>query len=127
VSRGASPVTAAVRIQDLAMFEKLTNMTKKRIDKWDKTRRKGKYRFILLNGVAGWGLLMFIIMTAFFHIQKVGFRLNEIQGISCQIVLINALIWPIGGFVWGACVWSINERLYLKYVNNSGDADKDNS
>lgn len=103
------------------MLEKLMKWNSAKASKWEKVRSRGKRHFVLIRGVLGWGLVMFLFMTVFSHFQKTGFKAPSFDDISITIIVINAVIWPIAGFVWGACTWSITDKSYLKYIRNEHD------
>lgn len=68
--------------------------------KWRRDFRSwGKRRFILWFGVAGFGGLMFVAMTAFhFFIHH---RLDYF------FVALNLVIWPLAGYGFGRTMWSL--------------------
>lgn len=86
-------------------------MKEKHFQKWQSTRVKGKSRFILINGLIGWGLPMFIIMT--FVVNK-----PEAGHMSPSLVALNAFIWAIGGLAFGYFVWSASERVFQKELKS---------
>ena len=90
------------------MFEKFCRCTPKSAAKWEKNRSKGKSHFVWRYGVLGWGLCMFVVMTVLNYIRH--------PDSLAQTLIINAIIWPIGGYVWGVWMWAISERAYKKYA-----------
>jgi peptidoglycan/LPS O-acetylase OafA/YrhL len=81
-------------------------MTEKDMQKWEAKRAKGRLRFVLENGVLAWGVPMFVFMTYF---------MNDNQDPSPGMLLTNAVVWAIGGALFGWIVWTIVERKYRKY------------
>ncbi len=81
----------------------------KELKKWEITRQKGKAKFILLNGVLAWGLPMFIVMTFFLN------RRPD-QMLSLTTVFVSAIIWALGGALFGWMAWTWAERRYKKYL-----------
>ncbi len=73
---------------------------------WEKTRAGGMTRFVLLRGVLSYGLTMFIVMTFIVH-------RGDISG---RFIAISALLWSVGGAVFGALTWFLMERIYRKFV-----------
>lgn len=71
---------------------------------WQKTRALGKRRFVLVSGVLSWGVPMFFVMT---------FVIGEPE-IRPLMIAISALIWLLGGALFGATLWVITERQYRK-------------
>lgn len=74
-----------------------------RLAKWATTRQKGKRRFVLVNGVLGWGLLTAILWLAFMW----AIMPTHFTNINLAIVFTT---FPIGGFFWGYWVWYLSER-----------------
>ena len=103
------------------MLEKLIKWNSVKIAKWEKTRSRGRKRFILVRGVAGWGLLMFLFMTVLVHFRDAGFKLPALEDISMVTILINAVVWPIAGYVWGAWTWSLTEKSYIEHANKNSN------
>lgn len=81
----------------------------KQLKKWEVTRQKGKGRFILLNGVVSWGIPMFVLMTFVLN------RGPEIKR-TPSMILISALIWILGGVMFGGVTWFFAERKYQKFI-----------
>ncbi|MGY0798829.1 hypothetical protein ACW7G0_07235 [Lysobacter sp. A286] len=85
-------------------------MKPEQLEKWKETRQKGMLRFVLVNGVLAYGLIMFIVMTFVVHRDK----------LSVNFVWISAMVWSIGGALFGVLMWIINERKFHKI--NGADA-----
>ena len=94
----------------------LSGMSEKQAAKWKKTRAKGRRHFIIYSGVLGWGLIMFVFMTAFIHLQQANFDIQQLSGLSLVVVLVNLLVWTLGGLVFGVLTWHGNEKLYQKTI-----------
>ena len=74
---------------------------------WPAIRARGRWRFVLLRGLALWGGLMFLGMAAL-----VAFRLG-LQHPRLPLVLVLALpLCLFGGLVWGLLTWFFNERIF---------------
>lgn len=78
--------------------------------KWEDTRSKGKSQYILLRGMLGYGLPMFIVMTFIVHKDD----LNPV------FIAISAVAWLIGGAAFGALTWWATERKYRKAKQGDG-------
>ncbi|MBB5358678.1 hypothetical protein HDE76_001894 [Rhodanobacter sp. ANJX3] len=74
--------------------------------RWEKARAGGMTRFVLLRGVLSYGLTMFVLMT--FIVQR--------DDLSARFIAISALLWSVGGAVFGALTWFLMERIYRKFV-----------
>ena len=79
------------------------------LKKWEGTRQQGIAKFILQTGVLAWGLPMFAVMT--FLVNR---RAGEVR--SPQMILVAAVIWALGGALFGWVTWTITERKYQKYL-----------
>jgi hypothetical protein len=81
----------------------------KELKKWEVTRQKGRKTFILVNGVLSWGLPMFIVMTFFVHRRPDGVH-------SPWMILVSAILWALGGALFGWIMWRLSEKKYRKYL-----------
>ena len=72
--------------------------------KWEKVRARGKARFILVSGVLSYGLPMFIVMTFLVHRSD----------LSPGFIGISAILWAVGGALFGTIMWYVLERQYRK-------------
>lgn len=70
--------------------------------KLDDLLAKGKWRYIFLHGVLGWGLITAVLFSA------IMFWLNG--STSPQNIAINFLLFSIGGIFWGLFSWRILNR-----------------
>ena len=83
-------------------------MNQKQIAKWERTRSKGMWRFVLLSGVFLFGGLM-IVMTSV---------LNMMLGTFAYINLLYTVpIYLLSGFVFGLAVWFVGEYMYSRAVH----------
>jgi hypothetical protein len=84
----------------------------KDLQRWEETRKKGKWPFVLLNGMLAWGLPMFAVMT--FVVNRKADR-----PLSPGLIAISAVVWALGGCCFGLAVWTMSERKYQKYLRES--------
>jgi hypothetical protein len=82
----------------------------KELRRWEVTRLKGKWRFILLTGVLSWGLPMFVVMTFVVNQQPSG------SSPSLSMILMSATIWALGGALFGWAMWKVSERKYHRFL-----------
>lgn len=101
------------------MLEKFMKWTPKRVKKWEEIQKKGKKRFVWINGVSIFGSLMFVFMTIFNYLQDVGFNIHAIEEISFKTVLINFIVYLLAGYIFGLLMWSANEKSYKKHIENT--------
>ncbi len=85
-------------------------MNQKQRSKWERTRAKGIWRFVLLYGVLFWGGLSIIANASF----------NMITGtfVSSRLSL-TVPVFLVSGFVFGLALWLVGEYMY----RNSSSAD----
>ncbi|MFC5578787.1 hypothetical protein ACFPOA_12295 [Lysobacter niabensis] len=77
--------------------------------KWEKARAKGKAHYILVSGVLSYGLPMFIAMTFFAHRNDLG----------PKFIGISAMMWTVGGALFGTVMWHLLERQYRKAMQRN--------
>jgi hypothetical protein len=76
--------------------------------RWEKMRKKGFLRFVLVNGVLYWGVLtglFFAIAMSAIDSQRDPFL---------RTLCLSLVAFPIGGVFWGLFVWFWTERKYLR-------------
>ncbi|MFC0524471.1 hypothetical protein ACFFGV_12925 [Pontibacillus salicampi] len=91
----------------------------KRMEKWEYTRTKGKRRFIISNGVLGWGLPTALLFFGITNMVEHGMSLQSyITGEGIMEMLISLIIFPLGGVIFGYMVWGLNESMYADDQSN---------
>ena len=87
-------------------------MTLTSSEKWAKTSKLGRTRFVWRYGVFGWGVTTAIVFSLILGIQ------NGWDGFLFQ--LIPALIiFPLGGILWGRIMWKLLESRNAKENNGA--------
>ena len=104
------------------MLSKLVSWTPKSLAKWEQMRLGGKKQYIWKVGVLSWGIPMFISMTGFMYVQKVGLTWPSVENFPFSLMMINAVLWLIGGYWFGATVWSTMEKAYQKHQEEATSA-----
>ena len=85
---------------------------KKFIEKWSKTREKGKFNFMIRNGLL-FGLFTVILMQLL-KLDEMSFR----ELFLSKFFLVNLLIhMVIGVFVYGYVMWLFAEKKYRKLTS----------
>ncbi len=82
-------------------------MNLKQLKRWEKTRSKGKLRFVLLSGVIKVGFstaILVLIMREFRH---------PTHDLYIQFVIMVLIGHSIGGYIFGLWFWKRNEQEYL--------------
>lgn len=78
-------------------------MNDKQIEAWKKVRARGRARYVALVG-GGYGVAMFLFMT-FFQFRNL---------LNPRFIVISALLWLIGGALFGFAMWTVGERRFQK-------------
>ncbi len=78
----------------------------KTLRKWEKTRRKGLLRFILVRGVISFAVFMFLWAWFFTRGERPSTWFEAVR-----IYLAAAAV----GFIWATLVWILMEEKYAKY------------
>lgn len=81
------------------------------MDKWAKIREKGKQRFVLVNGVLGWGVPTAILWALLMEF------LDPLENIWVRPT-IALIIFPIAGIAFGHLTWNKSEA-YEKATSNT--------
>ena len=82
---------------------------KKFIEKWSKTREKGKFNFMIRIGLL-WGLFT-VIFIQLLKLDEMSFR----ELFLSKFFVVNLLIFMvIGVFGFGYVMWLFSERKYRK-------------
>ncbi len=93
-----------------------------KLEKWEKLRAKGKWHFILIYGVLGWGVGTAALFSLIFPLVM-GHKVPFLPVFASSIVL-----FPLGGIAWGYCMWILSEKAYAKAriseQMRAADADK---
>ena len=84
-------------------------LTQKQIAKWERTRDKGRAKFV------AWFTLWF--GTMIFVGNSLAFHYLNGYPFSARYLLAPALIWYTFGFLAGLIIWSTNERIFRKSLN----------
>ncbi|MGN8062495.1 hypothetical protein ACTJK4_12620 [Ralstonia sp. 22111] len=83
-------------------------VTSRRMDAWATTRQKGKWHFVVVRGLLGWGSPMF------FGMSVVPVFLHRVQP-SLGYFVSQLLIWATGGALFGFVIWHFSERQFQKH------------
>ncbi len=82
-------------------------MNFKQLKRWEKTRTKGKFRFVLLNGIikVGFSTAILILITRKFRYPT--------DDLYIQFVILVLIGLSIGGYFFGLWIWKRKEKEYL--------------
>jgi hypothetical protein len=90
-------------------LSKLFQVTPRQRERWQQQRAKGKKHFVIYRGILGWGGIMFVSMSALDYYSLFGWTLTFDSAYASKLVL-NLILWPVAGLVWGIWVWESLER-----------------
>jgi len=90
-------------------------MTQQQAERWARTRQKGRKRFVWVHGVLGWGLPMAITCPVLLAVFQGWERLP----LNLPIALV---LFPIGGYWFGAWMWRFGEQKYQQALQHGGQA-----
>jgi hypothetical protein len=76
-------------------------------ERWPAIRARGFTRFVLVRGLLTWGGIM-----AFAVAVLVSLKLGVNHPLLPLLLVIAVPLCAVGGLVWGALTWWINERLF---------------
>ena len=96
-------------------------MDQKQMLQWERTRARGRFRYVLLYGVLGFGLCMTVTSRALdVLIDQKGEPF--IPGGSALLPFIGEriLFMLANGVVWGLIMWYVSERVYNKAMQKQG-------
>jgi hypothetical protein len=80
------------------------------IRRWEAIRARGMGRYILVHGIASYGLPLFLLMTFVVHREH----------LSRGFVLGSAAAWALGGALFGWVMWHARDRLYRRLAAHFG-------
>lgn len=84
-----------------------SNAAAQSIEKWEKQRKVGVLRFILVRGVVAWGAPMLLVM----YVMP---TLTSGRTFAIESLLLNLGLWATAGAVFGAAIWYGSEANYRK-------------
>ena len=79
-------------------------MKPKQLEAWKKSREKGMLHYVLIGGVLSYGLPMFVVMTLIVYRTE----------LSPWNIGLSAVIWALGGALFGLAMWYIQEWQFRK-------------
>jgi uncharacterized membrane-anchored protein len=86
-------------------------MNQKQRAKWEQTRSRGMWRFVLLYGILIFGGAM-IIVTSGYSMMIGTFASNNLR--------LTVPVFLVSGFVFGMALWLVGEYMYRKSSQQSG-------
>ena len=98
---------------------KLVRWNSRSFAKWERTRSRGKSRYVWFTGVLGWGVPMLIAMTLFTYVQQYGANWPTAEEIPILLISLNLILWPLGGYLSGVAMWSTLEVAYRAHADGS--------
>ena len=87
---------------------KHTPMTDK-LEKWEKLRAKGKWNYIFIYGVLGWGVGTGIIFSLLFPLVT---EAMSSKAPFLPVFALSIVLFPLGGIAWAWFMWIYAEKVY---------------
>lgn len=84
-------------------------MSPEQLEAWARTRAAGKWRFVLVMGVALWGTLMWVFQTFVSRLWR-----TPLEPLSVAEVLLSALVWAVAGVLFGLFLWAWQEKRWRR-------------
>lgn len=85
--------------------------TEKNARYWAAQRELGRWKYILLNGVVGFGCQFFTLRVAWYVIVD---DTHALERIALAINIPTSLLAGLGFGLW---MWHLSEKSYAKYMN----------
>ena len=93
-------------------------MSERDLARWEVTRSKGRSRHIWLFGVLGWGLCTGLMWALLMGWQQ---GWDQLPG----LLIFGLIGFPIGGYFWGAWMWTHIEKKYNQALTQRGVVERD--
>ena len=92
--------------------------------RWEQTRARGRFRYVLLYGVLGFGLCMAVFGRVFDVLFDNRNGESFIPGGDALLPFIGGrlLYMLVNGVVWGLVMWYVSDRAYTKALRKYGEA-----
>jgi hypothetical protein len=84
------------------------------IKRWQVIRSRGRTRYLFVTGALSWGVPMFLLMT---------FIVSPPKQMSPPLILLSAIMWLIGGLLFGYVMWIVGERRYIRLTHDERRGD----
>lgn len=84
-------------------------MEDEKLNKLKRLMAKGKWHYIFVYGVLGWGVstaILFSLLQAFSG-----------EASFFDAIPLSLIMFPVGGFFWGVFMWSYLVKQYTKIAN----------
>ena len=85
------------------------------LEKWERTRSKGKTRFMWVIGFLGWGFATAVCWLVVMHFIR-PLQPHEQMWVRAIIALV---LFPLAGLIWAQYVWKKSEKMYAELSGNS--------
>jgi hypothetical protein len=94
-----------------------TALSPKQWARWERTRQRGKWRFVWLGGVLSAGIPWGFLMGLFLWFSLPHHRSADLAFVF-SLAIPGALLF---GFFFGVCIWHLNEHKYQERVQFKED------
>jgi len=89
----------------------MKTLTPRQIARIEAILKKGKARYVILNGIIGWGLFSAILFIIWTHFTK--------SQMTPSDIIIPFVVFPAGGICWGLSMWHYFKRRIESEIGNS--------
>lgn len=79
------------------------------VEKWQVITSRGRMRYLFVTGALSWGVPMFLLMT---------FIVSPPKQATLPLVLLSAIMWLVGGLLFGYVMWILGERRYNRLTQD---------
>ncbi len=83
-------------------------MNEKQAARWEESRKMGRMRFIITRGVVGWGIPVAVAWSTAMYWRQ---PFDKVW----VGTLLALIVFPIGGYFFGAVLWRTSEKQYAEY------------
>ena len=85
-------------------------MNSAQLNKLEKVISKGKWHYIIIHGVIGWGVTTAVLFSL---LQSFTGETSFTEAIGLSLIM-----FPVGGIAWGFFMWFYYNKQYNKLKNN---------
>jgi len=94
-------------------WRRISFPTKRSLERWETERKKGALRFILLKGLLGFGMVMYMGTSAAFYFAHWGTLPLTLRGGGNPLFALVCFL--IAGVIWAVVTWALIEIPYASH------------
>lgn len=77
----------------------------RRENRYQKMRKLGKFRFVLIVGILMWAMPVMVFVQIFEALIAAEKSVNSVAGFFDLLYPVKLIIWPIAGICFGLWMW----------------------